>query len=281
MRVMDSPRAAPVPLAGGRAAPDRRMCVRSRALDVDRIVVGPHARALVSLIVAITLCAAVFCFHATSVAGAAQAHAPAASFPESPVGGHGANQLSLLAPDLVEEEGRTGIKNFNLAAAGSGVAVDEQTHDVYVADTNNHRVAEFSSSGTFVRVWGWGVSDGQAKLETCSSSCEEGLSGAGPGQFEIPVFVTVDNSSGASAGDVYVGDSGDTLISKFSSSGALIETWGNNGPGPGKLRMASSMASQGNASALSPGSPSARPVIFGCPHRGCSSSRQKARCRWN
>jgi DNA-binding beta-propeller fold protein YncE len=39
----------------------------------------------------------------------------------------------------------------------AGVAVNGVTHDVYVADTGNARVDEFSSLGTFVRAWGWDV----------------------------------------------------------------------------------------------------------------------------
>ncbi len=42
-------------------------------------------------------------------------------------------------------------------ASNSGVAVNDTTHDIYVADTGNRRVDEFEENGTFVRAWGWGV----------------------------------------------------------------------------------------------------------------------------
>jgi hypothetical protein len=113
-------------------------------------------------------------------------------------------------------------------ASGSGVAVNSTTHDVYVADTGNRRVDQFSS-GTFVRAWGWGVADGLPSFETCTLVCQAGLSGSGPGQFETPAFVAVDNSGGPSAGDVYVGDTGDNLVSKFTGEGALVESWGVKG----------------------------------------------------
>ncbi len=111
----------------------------------------------------------------------------------------------------------------------AGVAVSTATHAVYVADAGNFRVDELSSTGTFLRAWGWGVADGLPAFETCTLACQQGLSGAGAGQFTTPSFVAVDNSAGPSAGDVYVGDSGDGLVSKFTAAGALVESWGVHG----------------------------------------------------
>src|ERR1700723_960018 len=48
-----------------------------------------------------------------------------------------------------------------------GVAASAVTHDVFLAVPGNFRVDEFSSSGVFVRAWGWGVADGLPKFETC------------------------------------------------------------------------------------------------------------------
>jgi hypothetical protein len=109
-------------------------------------------------------------------------------------------------------------------AAGGGVAVSSVTHDVYVADTGNARVDEFTSAGVFVRAWGWGVADGLPAFEACTLTCQAGMLGAEPGEFTTPVFVAVDNSGGASAGDVYVGDTGTNTVSKFSETGAYIST---------------------------------------------------------
>ncbi len=117
----------------------------------------------------------------------------------------------------------------------AGVAVSGLTHDVYVADQGNRRVDEFSSSGAFIRAWGWGVADGLAKFETCTLTCQAGLSGSGPGEFTTPTFIAIDNSGGASAGDVYVGDLGDVSepgkgwVSKFDASGDLVSGWGVDG----------------------------------------------------
>jgi hypothetical protein len=140
--------------------------------------------------------------------------------------GSGAGQLALLSPVYGGPYG-----GVEVVAGGSGVAVGNATHDVYVADTNNHRVAEFELNGTFVRSWGWGVAGGVG-FETCTSEglgCKIGASGSAPGQFVSPLFVAVDNSSGPSKGDVYVADSGNDIVSKFTSEGALIESWGVKG----------------------------------------------------
>lgn len=109
-----------------------------------------------------------------------------------------------------------------------GVAVNDVTKDVYVADTGNDRVDEFDSDGAFVRAWGWGVAGGIG-FETCSVTCFRGLSGSSPGEFQSPAFVAVDDSTGASKGDVYVGDIGDDIVTKFSETGALVESWGAKG----------------------------------------------------
>jgi hypothetical protein len=118
-----------------------------------------------------------------------------------------------------------------MLSSPGGVAVDAATLDVYVADTGNLRVDEFSSSGMFVRAWGWEVG-GLPGFGECTTltSCKKGASGSGPGEFTTPVFVAVDNSTtSASKGDVYVGDTGDNVVSKFSEAGVLLESWGTKG----------------------------------------------------
>jgi ribosomal protein L24E len=169
------------------------------------------------LAVAVILTAIAVLVPAGAFAAQKHAYSAAASFGEA---GAGAGQLNLVAPDLTASP----------PVAGSGLAVNDETGDVYVADTGNHRISEFSSSGAFVRAWGWGVENGTAEAQVCTAICQAGVSGSSPGEFESPTFVAVDNSGGLSEGDVYVADSGDDLVSKFGPAGNLISTWGNNGP---------------------------------------------------
>jgi hypothetical protein len=130
-----------------------------------------------------------------------------------------------------------GVPVSGVKVAGSGTAVNQATGDVYVADTANDRIDETEHDGTFMRAWGWGVADGQAKFETCgpdafppTATCQAGISGSGAGQFVTPSFIAVDNSAGPSNGDVYVGDTGNHLVTKFNAEGALVSAWGNTTP---------------------------------------------------
>jgi hypothetical protein len=164
-------------------------------------------------------------------ASAARAHVFKFSFGGP---GEGAGQLSLDDPS-----GKGG-------SPGSGVAVNNTSHDVYVADTGNRRVDEFDPSKPaneqFVRAFGKGVNKTAVQAARVSEEdvcpavghpgdeCQAGSSGSEPGEFEAPSYVAVDNdSSSESFGDVYVGDPGDDLVSKFDSEGVLLTTWSSDG----------------------------------------------------
>jgi hypothetical protein len=107
-----------------------------------------------------------------------------------------------------------------------GVAVDQASGDVYVADTHKKRIDEFEASGSFVRAWGWGVLNGADELQSCttSTSCKTGLEGSGPGQLsEGPTGVAVDNDPlSSSYGDIYVFDTSKGRVEKFDSSGGFL-----------------------------------------------------------
>src|SRR5262245_56952653 len=77
-----------------------------------------------------------------------------------------------------------------------GVAVDQASGAVYVADSGNARVEKFDAKGNFIAAWGWGVTDGTAKREVCTSTCQAGIAGSGPTQFWRPMSIEVDSSGG-------------------------------------------------------------------------------------
>jgi NHL repeat len=115
--------------------------------------------------------------------------------------------------------------------APEGVAVNDKTGDVYVADVGNARIDEFEADGKFVRAWGFGVVTGAEAFETCTTTttCRKGNVSTLPGGFTTGAFIAVDNTTGLSKGDVYVGDPGDNTVTKFTKDGALVEPWGTEG----------------------------------------------------
>jgi hypothetical protein len=108
-----------------------------------------------------------------------------------------------------------------------GIAVDQQSGDIYIGDRNNQRVDKFGPDGEFLLAWGWGVVDGSPALQVCTTTCRAGLAGSGAGQFSSPEGVAVDNDpASVSRGDVYVLDRGNHRIEKFGTSGEFILTFG-------------------------------------------------------
>jgi sugar lactone lactonase YvrE len=110
----------------------------------------------------------------------------------------------------------TGGGQFNYAA---GVAVDS-TGNVWVTDSVNNRVQEFSPAGAFMMTFGFGVKDGKEVEETCTSteSCQAGLPGSGEGQFHSPGGIAVEKASG----NLWVGDAGNGRLEEFSSKGKYL-----------------------------------------------------------
>jgi hypothetical protein len=119
-----------------------------------------------------------------------------------------------------------------------GVAVDDlgSPGGVYVADSGHARVQKFDVTGNFVAAWGWGVSDGLAQSEVCTSTCQAGIAGSGAGQFSHPTSIGVDNSGGPSSGDVYVGDTGNNVVLKFDSNGTYLATIDGSGSTQGQFQ---------------------------------------------
>jgi len=111
------------------------------------------------------------------------------------------------------------------------LAVDERTGDVYVADAGNNRIDKFDAQGNFILAFGKGVDQttgGDICTAASGDTCQAGTAGHGAGQLTSPAFVAVDNSAGLSAGDVYVGDTGQietgAAVSKFNGSGNYISS---------------------------------------------------------
>ncbi len=83
----------------------------------------------------------------------------------------------------------------------SGVAIDQASEKVYVADTGHGKVMSYGPKGE--------------SAQTLAEATE-------------PTFLAVDNSSGGSAGDVYVVE-GTEAITKLTPAGTPVTSWGTGG----------------------------------------------------
>jgi hypothetical protein len=112
-----------------------------------------------------------------------------------------------------------------------GIAVHFATGGVFVADAGNRRVSVFDEDGDFLRAFGWGVDTGAAALEVCTaaSGCQAGLSGSGAGQLAgTAPSIAVDNDPFSPAfGDVFVYDSGNFRVQRFTPAGAFVLAFGD------------------------------------------------------
>lgn len=100
---------------------------------------------------------------------------------------------------------------------------------IFVADTGNNRIEKFNEEGVFQLAFGWGVSNGEAKLQVCTSSCKAGIAGSGTGQFSTPRGIAV------SAGKVWVADTGNSRLEGFNESGENPTVVGSHGSGNGQF----------------------------------------------
>jgi tripartite motif-containing protein 71 len=113
----------------------------------------------------------------------------------------------------------------------NGIAISQETGDVYIIDTNNYRVERFTKDGAFQLAWGWGVADGADALQTCTvaTGCLAGIRGDGAGQVSFAEGIAVDNDPlSSSHGDVYVVDISDHRVEKFSSTGRFLLMFGGH-----------------------------------------------------
>lgn len=125
----------------------------------------------------------------------------------------------------------------------NGMAIDTTLERLYVADEANQRVDVYSAEGKFEKAFGWGVLDGESKLEVCTSVCRKGIAGSGKGQFNHPLSVAVDNQLlSPSFHDVYVADYENRRIEKFSPTGEYLGTIGKEGIGEGDISTANGNA---------------------------------------
>jgi len=93
---------------------------------------------------------------------------------------------------------------------------------VYVVDTYNNRVQKFDPSGNFLSHWG-----GFCRADTDWDGIPDRPCA---GQFNKPQGIAI-----APDGSIYITDSGNNRIQKFSSDGEFLSQWGSQGSGDGQF----------------------------------------------
>jgi hypothetical protein len=147
--------------------------------------------------------------------------------------------------------GTEGAGAGQISGSPTGITVEQESGDIYVADKENNRIDKFGPEGEFILAFGWGVADGETQaLQTCTTKCFAGLGGeaggSSAGQFSKVEGIAVDNDPlSLSHGDVYVVDAGNQRVQKFDPEGHFLLTFGGavNASTKGNICRASEAAS--------------------------------------
>jgi YD repeat-containing protein len=158
-------------------------------------------------------------------------------------------------PALNSTFGSLGSGNGQLKHPGD-VALDAKGN-LWVADSNNNRVEEFSPEGQYLGQFGtsgsgngqlsrpaavaidskgnfWVADSGNNRVEEFNEKGEYvrkfGSTGTGNGQFSVPEGIAVDP-----AGNVWVSDTRNARLEVFNEQGEFIRIVGSYGSGPGQL----------------------------------------------
>jgi RHS repeat-associated protein len=126
---------------------------------------------------------------------------------------------------------------FGTKGSGAG-QLEQPTYDAlnasgdeWVSEDKDNRVSEFSPSGAFMKTIGWGVSNGEAKLEVCTTGCKAGIGGSGKEQLEAPTGIAI------SGENLYIVDSGNDRIQVINENGKWEKQWGTAGSAEGQFKI--------------------------------------------
>jgi tripartite motif-containing protein 71 len=111
--------------------------------------------------------------------------------------------------------------------------------NLIITDDGNYRVQRRQASNfAFVSTWGFGVIDGSAVFQICTSGCQAGLKGTGSGQFSGMTGLAVDRERAL----VYVIEFSNDRAQIFSIHGFFLGKWGSVGSAEGEFSQPVSVA---------------------------------------
>jgi hypothetical protein len=155
--------------------------------------------------------------------------------------GSNAFELCTVAADC-----KAGIDSVSPAPGGElntpdGIAVDQSTGNVYVANSGFLRVEVFSAAGDFLRAFGQDVVQsgkpgdlGSSAFEVCTvaADCKAGVSASTAGAFAgvggggSPIGLAIAPAGAPNAGNVLVTDPGNRRVSEYTAAGAFVRSFG-------------------------------------------------------
>jgi DNA-binding beta-propeller fold protein YncE len=143
--------------------------------------------------------------------------------------------FATTSPALAAAEPHPKIGEFGSFTSPNGIAVDESSGDVYVADIGTNAVYKFDANGTSVN-FNFPAGSKEALGNTLKGADTPAESFSFPSLYGSPAAIAVDNSkspSDPSAGDLYVMDGGHGVIDKFSPEGSYLSQIGGFTPSTG------------------------------------------------
>jgi RHS repeat-associated protein len=173
-----------------------------------------------------------------------EAGAPA--WPSAAIDAEGHIWTSTLKGKVLERnESGTVLKEIGALGTGAaqitqqvvGLAISPTAGNLYIVDRGANRIEEFTPAGSFLRAFGWGVSDGASRFEICTTTCQVGIAGSGNGQFSNPSSVAI-----GTGGTVWVSDSSNNRIQAFSEAGEYRRQVGGLGSAPGQFNTPNGIA---------------------------------------
>lgn len=157
--------------------------------------------------------------------------------------GAGAQTALSATSKIISENAPTLTLQFGSSGSGAGEmsspyseAIDGNGN-IWVADSSNNRVDEFSSTGTFIEAFGWGVSSFEFRFQVCKTTCRLGWSGSENGEFYKPWGIAVNRTTG----NIYVSDSLTSRIQEFNSKSEFVRSFGESGSKRGQLGWSSGL----------------------------------------
>src|ERR1700733_1812010 len=188
-----------------------------------------------------------------------------ASYGDVYVADKGNNRIEELGPEgkFIRSFGEFGTKPGQLnapegvAVVPAGAITSSTSGEVWVSDSGNNRVDEFSETGEYIGSFGVaGSGNGQLKapdgiafsgedayiVDSGNDRVQEfsisgqylakfGTKGTGNGQFEAPYGIATEPVSS----DLYIADSANNRIQEFSPTGTFLTAYGKKGEGTGEF----------------------------------------------